>query len=53
MRLIDSYKGFDDIIHRVDIHIDIDNPIAAHEAMLPKYTDAQMHNMLAYLETLK
>jgi cytochrome c oxidase cbb3-type subunit 3 len=33
--------------------VDIDNPIAAHEAMLPKYTDAQMHNMLAYLETLK
>ena len=24
-----------------------------HEAMLPKYTDREMHNMLAYLETLK
>jgi cytochrome c oxidase cbb3-type subunit 3 len=33
--------------------VDIDNPLAAHEAMLAKYTDAQMHNMLAYLETLK
>ena len=33
--------------------VEIDNPIAAHEAMLPKYTDAEMHNMLAYLETLK
>jgi cytochrome c oxidase cbb3-type subunit III len=33
--------------------VEIDNPLAAHEAMLPKYTDAQMHNMLAYLETLK
>jgi cytochrome c oxidase cbb3-type subunit 3 len=33
--------------------VEIDNPLAAHEAMLPKYTDAQMHNMLAYLETVK
>lgn len=33
--------------------VDIDNPIAAHEALLPRITDAQMHNMLAYLETLR
>ncbi len=33
--------------------VEIDDPRAAHEAMLPKYTDQQMHNMLAYLETLK
>jgi cytochrome c oxidase cbb3-type subunit 3 len=33
--------------------VEIDDPLAAHEAMLPKYTDQQMHNMLAYLETLK
>jgi cytochrome c oxidase cbb3-type subunit 3 len=33
--------------------VEIDNPLAAHEAMLPKYTDTEMHNMLAYLETLK
>jgi cytochrome c oxidase cbb3-type subunit III len=31
----------------------IEDPLAPHEAMLPKYTDQQMHNMLAYLETLK
>ena len=43
-------KSFD----RTPAHkVEIDNPIAAHEAMLPKYTDAEMHNMLAYLETLK
>jgi cytochrome c oxidase cbb3-type subunit 3 len=33
--------------------VEIDNPIAAHEALLPKYTDSDMHDMLAYLETLK
>ena len=33
--------------------VEIDNPLAAHEAMLAKYTDDEMHNMLAYLETLK
>ena len=34
-------------------NVEIDNPIAAHEAMLSTITDPQMHNMLAYLETLK
>ena len=33
--------------------VDVQNPRAEHEAMLAKYTDAQMHNMLAYLETLR
>jgi len=33
--------------------VEIDNPIAAHEALLPRIADAQMHDTLAYLETLK
>lgn len=33
--------------------VDVDDPRAAHEALLPKYTDDDMHNLLAYLETLK
>ncbi len=33
--------------------VEINNPLAVHEAMLPQYTDAQMHNLLAYLETMK
>jgi mono/diheme cytochrome c family protein len=36
-----------------DAKVEIDNPLAAHEALLPKITDPEMHNMLAYLETLK
>ncbi len=29
------------------------DPLAAHEALLDKYTDADMHNIFTYLETLK
>ena len=32
---------------------DVQDPRAAHEALLPKYTDQTMHDVLAYLETLK
>jgi cytochrome c oxidase cbb3-type subunit 3 len=30
-----------------------EDPLAAHFAQLGKYTDAEMHNVLAYLQTLK
>jgi len=33
--------------------IELDDPIKAHYDMLPKYTDADMHNLTAYLVTLK
>jgi cytochrome c oxidase cbb3-type subunit 3 len=38
---------------RENVKVEIQDPRAAHEALLPKYTDDDMHNMLAYLETLK
>jgi uncharacterized protein len=31
----------------------VDDPLAAHMAQLAKYTDEDMHNVLAYLQTLK
>ena len=31
----------------------VDDPLAAHAKLLPKYSDADMHNVFAYLETLK
>jgi cytochrome c oxidase cbb3-type subunit 3 len=31
----------------------LDDPLRAHYDMLPKYTDADMHNLTAYLVTLK
>jgi cytochrome c oxidase cbb3-type subunit III len=33
--------------------VDVQDPHAAHEALLPKYTDQEMHDLLAFLETLK
>jgi len=31
----------------------VHNPLSAHRALLDKYTNADMHNVFAYLETLK
>jgi cytochrome c oxidase cbb3-type subunit 3 len=35
------------------VKLDVKDPLAAHRSLLTKYTDPDMHNMLAYLETLK
>jgi cytochrome c oxidase cbb3-type subunit III len=43
------YRSFS----RENATVDVQDPRAAHEALLPKYTDQQMHDLLAYLETLK
>jgi cytochrome c oxidase cbb3-type subunit III len=43
------YRSFS----RENATVDVQDPRAAHEALLPKYTDQEMHNALAYLETLK
>lgn len=36
-----------------DVKFKIDNPMTAHFAQLAKYTDVDMHNVVAYLNTLK
>jgi cytochrome c oxidase cbb3-type subunit 3 len=33
--------------------LEIRDPYAAHAELLRRYTDADMHNLLAYLVTLK
>lgn len=38
---------------RKDVKVDVQDPRAEHVKLLPLYTDADMHNVLAYLETLK
>jgi cytochrome c oxidase cbb3-type subunit 3 len=38
---------------RESVTVDVQDPRAAHEALLPKYSDQEMHDVLAYLETLK
>ena len=31
----------------------VDAPVDAHAELLPKYTDADIHNLMAYLQTLR
>jgi len=38
---------------RESVTVEIQDPRAAHEGLLPKYSDQQMHDVFAYLETLK
>ncbi len=35
------------------VKVSIDDPLQAHVDQLPKYTDEDMHNVLAYLQTLR
>ncbi len=35
------------------VQVEIHDPLAAHRALMPKYTDADVHNLFAYLETLQ
>lgn len=36
-----------------DVEAEIHDPLAAHRELVRKYTDADVHNLFAYLETLK
>ena len=38
---------------RSEVKIEIHDPLAAHRALMEKYTDRDIHNVFAYLETLK
>ena len=31
----------------------VDSPVDAHVAQFPKYTDADIHNLMAYMQTLR
>jgi len=46
-------SGWPRSFSRESVTIDVQDPRAAHESLLPKYTDEQMHDVLAFLETLK
>jgi cytochrome c oxidase cbb3-type subunit 3 len=38
---------------RGSVTVDVKDPLKAHRELLTKFTDTDMHNLLAYLETLK
>jgi cytochrome c oxidase cbb3-type subunit III len=43
------YRSWPKTAVKVEVH----DPLAAHAALLDKYTEADMHNLFTYLETLK
>jgi cytochrome c oxidase cbb3-type subunit 3 len=46
-------RGALKIYRRNAVNIRVENPMAAHFDQLGKYTDSSIHNILAYLDTLK
>ena len=36
-----------------NVKVEVHDPLAVHHALLDRYTDADMHNIVAYLESLK
>jgi cytochrome c oxidase cbb3-type subunit III len=48
-------SGWDRTISRDDgkVKVAVSDPMAFHKEQLKKYTDADLHNVLAYLETVK
>jgi len=50
--LLDS-AGWHRSFSRDSVTVDVQDPRAAHEGLLPKYSDQEMHDVFAYLETLK
>jgi cytochrome c oxidase cbb3-type subunit 3 len=52
IELIDS-AGWHRSVSREAAQVDVDDPMTFHREQLARYTDSDMHNLLAYLETLK
>jgi hypothetical protein len=38
---------------RDQVKVELEDRLSGHRALLPKYTDADIHNLTAYLVTLK
>jgi hypothetical protein len=38
---------------RADVQVEMQDKLAGHRALLPKYSDADLHNLTAYLVTVK
>lgn len=51
--LYDESGDYHSIPRGPETKVTLDDPLAAHRELLGKYTDADMHNLTAYLATLK
>jgi cytochrome c oxidase cbb3-type subunit 3 len=52
VELVDQ-AGWHRSISREGAQVDVQDPMSFHREQLAKYSDSDMHNLLAYLETLK
>lgn len=55
-RFLVSLRAADGRVHtwrRDRVKVDIHDPLTAHETLLPTYTDEEIHDLFAYLETFK
>jgi len=51
--VLDKSSGAQGKYQKDAVKVKIDDPLSAHFVQLGKYTDSDMHNIYAYLETLK
>jgi hypothetical protein len=51
--LRDASGEYQTIRRGQNVKVEIRDPLAAHHELLDQHTDADMHNLLAYLVTLK
>ena len=51
--LRDAAGGYHSWTRGPDLKVEIQDPYAVHDRLLDEYTDADMHDIVAYLETLK
>jgi cytochrome c oxidase cbb3-type subunit 3 len=51
--LVDSSGVFHSWQRSLVKKVDLTDPLAGHKALLPRYTDKEIHDLLAYLVTLK
>jgi cytochrome c oxidase cbb3-type subunit 3 len=51
--LRDSSGEYHSFVRTPALKMEVRDPLAKHEELLKQYSDADMHNILAYLETLK
>jgi cytochrome c oxidase cbb3-type subunit III len=51
--LRDAAGDYHSFTRDAGVKVDVRDPLAAHEELLKKYTDDEMHDLVAYLETLK
>jgi cytochrome c oxidase cbb3-type subunit III len=51
--LRDDASNYHSWVRTPQLHIERHDPYAAHEALLDRITDTDIHNLVAYLETLK